>query len=269
MSTSEFKLKILGTRGSMAVDGDEYAVFGGATSCYLVQAGEESVFLDAGSGMVNAPSEFSKTPVILISHPHLDHILGLGMYRRLSEEGVETRICLPAKNAEEARKILGGIYSPPFWPVSFEQYLGDIRIDPLVFPIRLGELLIEGIKGNHPGGCEIIKLTYKGRSLVYVTDYEFEERSFAELKDFARNAEVILYDGQYEPEEAEQKKGFGHSTAVKGIELMKTVGAGLLLLVHHDPLSTDDVLLKRERELGLSNVRYARQGETVQVDMLS
>ena len=268
MSDSEFKLKVLGTRGSMVVDGEEYSVFGGATSCYLVQAGGESVFLDAGSGMVNAQSEFEKTPVILISHLHLDHLLGLGMYPRLSREGSETRICLPAEDAGAARRILAGIYSPPYWPVALDQYSGEIHIEPLVFPIRLGELLIEGIEGNHTGGCEVIKLTYKGSSIVYVTDYEFEERSFAKLKDFARNAELILYDGQYNPEEAVIKKGFGHSTAEKGIELLEAAGAKMILLVHHDPQSTDEVLLQREKEIGRSDVRYARQGEIVQLDTL-
>ena len=97
------------------------------------------------------------------------------------------------------------------------------------------------------------------------TDYEHEEGSFARLRVFSQNADLILYDGQYEPEEYERKKGFGHSTAQMGIRLLEESGASFMLLVHHDPLSTDDELRKREEGLGRSDIRYARQGETVEL----
>ncbi|MBQ9504379.1 MAG: hypothetical protein IJU93_05170, partial [Lachnospiraceae bacterium] len=106
---------------------------------------------------------------------------------------------------------------------------------------------------------------YRGKSILYITDYEYEESSFEELKAFSRDAELILYDGQYEPEEAELKKGFGHSTAQKGIELLEAAGAKSMLLVHHDPLSTDEILLQREGKLNRNDIRYARQGETVEL----
>ena len=265
MGTGDFNIKVLGTRGSMSVSGAEYSIFGGATSSYLVQAGAEHVFLDAGTGIANAPTEFENTPVIIISHPHLDHLLGLGMYPRLSKAGSRTRICLPAKDDGEARRLLDGIFSPPYWPVSMELYSGDIQTEALQFPMQLGGLTIDGIGGNHPGGSEIVKLSYKGKSIVYITDYEYEESSFEELKAFSRDAELILYDGQYEPEEAELKKGFGHSTAQKGIELLEAAGAKSMLLVHHDPLSTDEILLQREGQLNRNDIRYARQGETVEL----
>ncbi|MCR5487181.1 MAG: hypothetical protein K6F35_06580 [Lachnospiraceae bacterium] len=150
-------------------------------------------------------------------------------------------------------------------PVCFSGYQGEVQIEPLQFPIRLGELLIEGIQGNHPGGSVIMRLRYQGRSIVYATDYEHEEGSFARLKDFSQNADLILYDGQYEPEEYERKKGFGHSTAQMGIRLLEESGASFMLLVHHDPLSTDEELRKREEGLGRSDIRYARQGETVEL----
>ncbi len=268
MNISDFKLKVLGSRGSMSVDGTHYSEFGGSTSCYLVTAGDETVFLDAGSGIVNAPVDFPKTPVILLSHLHLDHILGLGMYQRLSMAGVKTRLCIPAENAEAAEAAIDGVYSPPYWPVSFRQYAGEIQIEPLVFPLRLGELLIDGIEGSHPGGCKVIRLRYRGRSLVYVTDYEHESSSFEALKSFAENADLILYDGQYESDEYERKRGFGHSTPEMGMKLLEAVHAKLMLLVHHDPQSTDEELSRREKKIPRSGIRYARQGETVDLQSL-
>ena len=86
----ELRLTVLGSRGSMPVSQKGREVFGGATSCCMVQAGEDCVFLDAGTGLLSAPTEFPRPPLILVTHLHLDHILGLGMYRRLVTRGAKT-----------------------------------------------------------------------------------------------------------------------------------------------------------------------------------
>ncbi|HAG68348.1 MAG TPA: MBL fold metallo-hydrolase [Lachnospiraceae bacterium] len=265
MSASGLTLKVLGTRGSMAVHGRMYSVFGGATSCYLVRAGEDTVILDAGSGLLNAPVDTPRPPVILISHLHLDHLLGLGMYPRLSKKGAETEIYVPAADSREASESLNSLYSPPLWPVRLDQYAGTVRIKPLMFPIMVGEIRVDGVMGCHPGGCAVMRLSYGGRSIVYLTDYEHEEASFDKMTDFARGADLILYDGQYTEEEYEQKKGFGHSTPEKGLELLERSEAGRLLIVHHDPQNGDEELLKREQLLNRKDVSYARQGEEIYI----
>ena len=39
-------LTVLGARGSLPVSDTKRSRFGGATSCYMVQAGSETIFLD-------------------------------------------------------------------------------------------------------------------------------------------------------------------------------------------------------------------------------
>ena len=141
------RLKVLGTRGSMATNREDQAIFGTATSCYMVRAGEETVFLDAGNGLLAAPVDFPRPPHILLSHLHLDHLLGLGMYPRLAKKGLETTIHVPAPRGKDPAKILERVYSPPFWPVSLASYAGDVRILPLSFPFQIGEVTVEGIPG--------------------------------------------------------------------------------------------------------------------------
>jgi ribonuclease BN (tRNA processing enzyme) len=97
-SHAGMRLTVLGATGSMAVSRKGRESYGGATSCYMVQAGEDCVFLDAGSGLLAAPSKFPKPPLILISHLHLDHMLGLGMYSRLLLKGEKTRLCMPTSD---------------------------------------------------------------------------------------------------------------------------------------------------------------------------
>ena len=44
---NKFTLTVLGTRGSMPVEGKNFAVYGGTTSCYRVLAGNEEIYLRA------------------------------------------------------------------------------------------------------------------------------------------------------------------------------------------------------------------------------
>lgn len=263
MEDSSLRLTVLGTRGSMAVGREDRGIFGGATSCYMVRAGEETVFLDAGSGLLTAPIRFPRPPHILLSHLHLDHLLGLGMYRRLLLEGEQTVIHVPAARGEDPAALLDALYSPPYWPLSLRAYRGDVRILPLVLPLKIGELTVDGIPGSHPGGSVVMRLRYRGKSLVYATDYEYTEDSFEQLVELSRDADLILYDGQYTEAEAMARRGFGHSFPEKGLELLERSGAKRLRLIHHDPGSPDALLLAREALLRRKNARFAREGEEI------
>ena len=266
MNDDGFELTVLGTRGSMAVSGPDYALFGGATSCYMIRAGQETIFLDGGSGLACAQADFPHPPVIFLSHLHLDHLMGLGMYSRLSARGKQTDIVVPVREGEDPAALLDGLYSPPYWPLKLTQYAGDVRIVPLRLPVSVGDVLVEGLLGRHPGDCEIFRISWRGRSLVYMTDYEPGELTEEEAVAFAKGTDWLLYDGQYTEQEYPRKKGFGHSTAEGGLRFMRECGAGHLLIIHHDPLSSDEELLRREASLGLPEIRYARQGEVIRID---
>ncbi len=259
---SGFQLTVLGTRGSIPVTGRDKMRFGGATSCYMVQAGEQTIFLDGGSGLVDAPLDFDVPPAILLSHLHLDHVLGLGMYRRLSQKDCRTDLYVPAGAGENA---LDSLYAPPFWPLKLTGYAGDVRIHPLGASLQIGDVLVETVPGNHPGGCLVMKLSFEGKTLVYATDQEPSDASFGALAAFAKDADLLMFDGQFTEEEAAVRKGFGHSSPAKGIELMDACGAKQLLLIHHDPARTDAQLEEMERKTGRGNVRFARAGETVRI----
>ncbi|MCR5089578.1 MAG: hypothetical protein K6C08_08710 [Oscillospiraceae bacterium] len=229
----------------------------------MVQNGDDCVFLDAGSGLISAPADFLKPPVILLSHLHLDHIIGLSMYPRLSQRGKRTKLFLPADTAEEARHLLNSLYVPPWWPLTLEQYAGELRTDCLRFPLQLGNIRVDGISGNHPGGCLVFRLSCGDKALVYATDFEHDAVSTARLRDFAQGADLLLYDAQYSREAYESRRGFGHSTAEEGIALKDSCGVKQLLLIHHDPHATDADLLDREQKIGRDDVRFAREGERI------
>lgn len=261
----EMRLTVLGCGGSIPVGGRDRMLFGGATSCYMVQCGDDCLFLDAGTGLLSAPAEFPRPPLILLTHLHLDHILGLGMYRRLLMNGEKTLLCMPGKTAQEEQKRLDAVFSPPYWPLSLMDYRGDLELVHPTFPMRHGSLRIDCMEGRHPGGCLVFRVSCGEKSLVYATDYEHDDDGFARLETFARDTDLLLYDGQYSAEEYEARIGYGHSMGEKGVELMERCGAKRLLLIHHDPGRTDEELLKRERRIGRDNVRLAREGEVIEL----
>lgn len=265
MKDADMRLTVLGARGSIPVSGKEYMRFGGSTSCYMIQAAGETVFLDAGTGLINAPMLPGSEPVILLSHLHLDHILGLGMYPRLSQAGTVTRLYLTADTAEDAEARIAGTFSPPYWPLPLTAYRGTLLAEPLPEVLRLSNVTVESMAGCHPGGCLVFRVSCGGKSIVYAGDCEPDLPFLAGLARFARGTDLLLFDAQYTEEQYAARRGFGHATAELGLRLMEYSGAGQLLLIHHDPHATDEELLHREQLLQRKNVRYAREGEEIDI----
>ena len=259
------RITVLGSRGSVPVCGREYVTFGGNTSCYLVEAGNESILLDAGSGLVNAPLAFIHTPIVLLSHLHIDHLLGLGMYERLTRSRTLTNLYVPAPDAKNAQKAIERLYSPPLWPLKVTDYAGDLHTEPMQRTMRFGDVTLQTAPGNHPGGCQLIKICHADRTLVYATDFEHGGEASARLAAFAQHADLLLYDGQYDDASYGARRGFGHSTPTEGIRIMEQSGVGQLLVIHHDPHSSDQELLAREQAIGRPNVRFAREGEVIEL----
>ena len=257
------ELTVLGTRGSIPINRSDSMIFGGQTSCYMVRAGEETLFLDAGSGLISAPTRFEKAPSILLSHFHLDHVIGLPMYPRLLEKGSETILYCPALTLQGAEAILDGVFSPPVWPLRLTEYTGTLTLRTMSRRFRIGDVAVETMAGWHPGGAVVMRLHAEGKSLVYATDCEPDERGMEALAAFSKDADLLLFDAQYTEDEYGKRIGFGHATAAAGRNLMERSGAKKLLLIHHDPQRTDAELLDAEKRVGRDDIRFAREGETI------
>ncbi len=262
--TTTMRLTVLGCRGSLSVSGSEFAEFVGHTSCYLFEPGEDLLILDAGSGLIKAPAPTTKPATMLLSHPHADHLVGLGMYAPVYAASLKLRLYVPARSDEEAKRIIDSLYSPPLWPVKVTECKG-LQVAALPDTLEVGALRISHVEGNHPGGCRAYKIVVGNKSLVYASDYEYSESSFGRLVELCRGAALVLFDAQYSEREYEAHRGFGHATPQVGLELMRQSGAAQMLLIHHDPHSSDDTLLLRERALGGQGVRFAREGEVITI----
>ncbi|MCR5590149.1 MAG: MBL fold metallo-hydrolase [Lachnospiraceae bacterium] len=256
------KITVLGARGSIPVAGEDFDDYGGATSCVMVNAGGNTLFLDAGTG-ITAASSCEGNISILITHPHLDHLLGLPFFPHMMEKGRRIDIYATVKNGLGAKDQIMKLISEPLWPCTPSDYPADIVFHDLSLPQDIGGIKVSGIETGHPGGSTVFRLEHEGSSFVYATDYEHSDENDAELAKLCQGASLLFYDGQYTEEEYAHKKGYGHSTPAHGMNMAGACGVKTLRIVHHDPFHTDDQLTEMENEIKSENAGFARQGETI------
>jgi phosphoribosyl 1,2-cyclic phosphodiesterase len=267
------KVTFWGTRGSVAAPGPDTARFGGNTSCVEVRAGSEIVMLDAGTGAralgFALMREFGARPFtvhLFISHTHWDHIQGFPFFVPVFSPAVTIKVYGAPGQGRSLEKVLRGQMDSDYFPVA----LGDLAATIDVHEIRgsdvtLGDVTVAATYLNHPGMNLAYRVSHEGRHLIYATDHEpfaltldhvagrgeegrvFGERLDAVVVDFARDADLLIADAQYTDEEYAKRIGWGHSPLSATVALAAAARVKSLALYHHDPIHSDDDVLRMER----------------------
>ena len=93
------KVRLWGTRGSLAAAGPETIRYGGNTACVEVRGSDDHlIVLDAGSGIRRLGATVGddvRRIDILLSHLHMDHIQGLGFFAPLFRSASDIHIWGP------------------------------------------------------------------------------------------------------------------------------------------------------------------------------
>ena len=259
------KITVLGARGSMPVTGSEYLTYGGDTTSYLLETETQAIFLDAGTGIVHAP--FTKKEVsVLISHPHLDHLMGIPFFCPFYEKDRNVNIYGVSRNGLTIREQLEHLMAPPLWPVGLDVFSADIRCNEISGSFRVGEAQIEIFENRHPGGCTAFRVISEGKTIVFSGDYEHDNGAGDwAFSRFAHDADLLIYDAHYTETEYKIKKSFGHSTPAKGLKIMNEAGAKRILFTHHDPFHKDIFLDAAEKDVKAicKSASFAREGEVI------
>lgn len=281
------QVTILGARGSIPVSGAGYTVYGGATSCVLLETGcasggkkrseSQVVVFDAGSGFLNLPprvwKEHAKVHVFL-SHFHLDHLMGIPMSPMMYDDTAE--VIFYAENGAAIPEVFRQIMAEPIWPVgpdSFRAKLSyrSIGTQPLILDEEQEEdgtgcpLTVTAYPVTHPGGALAFRADWGTHSVVYATDCDPDEGTGRLLERFAADADLFILDAQYTDEEYERCRGFGHPGMRTSAQIIAASGAERGLFFHHAPTHTDAQLEEMERRLQQyrENISYAREGDVI------
>ena len=205
------QVKLLGVRGTLPVHGPEFARFGGATSCVLVRAGGETILFDAGTGLSGrAWRDFfpEKHGTLLITHAHVDHLMGLPVFPLLFDPTARCDIYLKTREGRTGREQIEALMSPPLWPIRTDSLKAAVDIHNVPDAFSVGPVAVETMESRHPGGSTIYKITCGGVSLVYATDYEPESDAPDDFCAFAEGCTLLLLDAQYTRSEYARNRGF-------------------------------------------------------------
>lgn len=252
------KVKLWGTRGSLAGGGEDTAKYGGNTACVEVEDEKgHLLILDAGSGIHKLGDHIknNNTKVkridILLTHLHLDHILGLGFFKPLYDPEMEVHIYAPISHVTSLYLQLSHYLSPPFFPV----YLRDLPCQLYLHEVAnetfcTGSFNIYCDLVCHPGLTVGYRVQSTHAIVAYLPDHEpaLGVPSFPLSADWtsgytiAENADLLIHDCQYENNEYEEHAGWGHSSIRQAFQFAQLTRVKRFAPFHHDPSHTDKII---------------------------
>ncbi len=253
------RVKFWGVRGSFPVPGPDTVRVGGNTPCVEVRTEEREVLiLDAGMGIRWLGRELARRAedrfiaVLLFSHTHWDHIQGLPFFPPARFRRNRLVILGQRRVGKTLEQILAGQMSDAYLPFT----LDDLRADVLIKEVHDGEKIVVGNRTTvlprrlcHPGGVFGYRISCQGQVLTYATDVNHPlGRLDPRVIELAQDADLLIHDAQYTPEEKQERAAWGHSSWLEAVRVGQEAGVRRLALFHHDPDHGDDQLEELERQ---------------------
>jgi phosphoribosyl 1,2-cyclic phosphodiesterase len=245
------KVKVWGCRGSLPSPGPENYRFGGNTSCFQVTHGDACIILDSGSGIQRLGRYLSrelKEIHILLSHLHIDHMMGLGFFLPLYNPDVTVHVWGPSTSCESLINRLRRYFSPPLFPIRFNELPNHPVIHELSNEeFSIGEVRIHSEYICHPGPTLGYRLAAGKSVLAYIPDHELQlgscnfpnDPEWTSGFEIAKSADLLFHDGSYTSQEYDAKTGWGHCSVADAIAFGKLCKVKKLEIIHHEPTRTD------------------------------
>ena len=248
------KITFWGTRGSIPTVNQQTHIYGGNTPCVSVEQDDTILILDAGSGIRQLAEsgvlEDYNRIYILLTHLHMDHIQGLGFFSPFFQFGRNVEIWGP-RGATHLSDRLTRYLSPPLFPVRLRDFVCNLGIiDIPMKPFQIGPFNILAAHVCHPGPTLGFRVECNGRSMTYIPDHEpaLATRNFPGDPEWTsgygiiKDCDVLIHDAQFSDEEYDARVGWGHSSIRHAMQIASMCGARRLMLFHHDPAHTDQIL---------------------------
>ena len=283
------RLRFWGTRGSIAAPGPHTNHFGGNTSCIELTANDGMhMILDCGTGARPLGDDWMKrirgpiSATILLTHTHWDHIQGFPFFAPLFAATNHFKVYGPEGAQLSLRDVLAGQMEHHYFPVELNELAARISYSDIAEgTYQFDGLLVRAQRMNHPSPTFGYRIEGDGVSMCYLSDHEpfaeevWRDGAIAPARidlianegdrrhaEYMANADVVIHEAQYTPEEYQAKKSWGHSSYTYVVQTAAVAGVRRLFLTHHDP-SHDDALVARIEQRAQDLAR--RLGSTMEV----
>jgi phosphoribosyl 1,2-cyclic phosphodiesterase len=256
------RVRLWGTRGSLASPGPDTVRYGGNTACVEVRTDESLLVLDAGTGIrplgVSLRDHRGRID-LLLTHLHLDHLQGVGFFEPAFGTDVEVHIWGPPSTTQDLRERLSRYLSPPLFPVRLRDLGPNVTLHDVPHrPFRIGDVTVHAEAVIHPGPTIGYRVENSGSCLAYLPDHEPAlgaprfpiAPEWTSGHGLADGVDLLIHDTQYTPEEYPRKVGWGHSSWEHSWAFARQAGVRRLVPFHHDPSHSDEELDAIVAELG-------------------
>jgi phosphoribosyl 1,2-cyclic phosphodiesterase len=258
------RVRVWGSRGTIASPGADTVRYGGNTSCIEVGLDDGTrLVLDAGTGARMLGHALLEDPParldLLLTHLHIDHVEGLTAFEPIWRSETELHVWGPATPMESLEACLARYFSPPLFPVYLTEVPATVAFhDAPEGTWTIGGATIRSAAIQHQGAAVGYRIEADGAVLAYLTDHEpglgtdlaTADPAWVSGAALAWDADLLIHDCQYTEEEYASRVGFGHSSTADVAAFAQAVGARRLVMFHHDPMHSDTELeTMRERVL--------------------
>ncbi len=243
------KICFWGSRGSIPVSGENYAVYGGDTSCTEIRTGDELLIIDSGTGIRNLGQKLSRGSScrmhLLLTHAHLDHLMGFPFFNPVYSRKTRLDIYGNFGRGRTVKSALSKVMSPPFSPELFDSLKATLTFHHVTEKgFDISSVHVSPIRLNHPGGGWGYRITQGSKSIIFLTDNELGMvygggHPFETYAAFAQKADLLIHDAMLTAGEYKTMKSWGHSSVEDALRLALEARVKRLALFHHHQDRTD------------------------------
>lgn len=240
-----------GSRGSIPVSGAEYNRYGGDTTCIEIRPRSgETIIVDAGTGIRRLGNtliaEGRLSCHFIFTHAHWDHLMGFPFFKPLYRPDAVFHMHRCPFASKFVETMLSRVMSPPNFPVRYTDIQATIHYEeacPTCF--RIGSLSATPIALRHPNSGSGYKFMEDDKTFVFLTDNElgFPHPGGASVDEyilFCRNADLLIHDAEYTPDEYAHTIEWGHSVYTDVVDLAVRADVKRLGLFHLNQDRSDD-----------------------------
>jgi len=225
------KIIFLGTNGW-------YATVSGNTTSTLISTDNFYILLDAGDGIykIDQYIDEEKPIIILLSHNHLDHIIGFHTFAKF-HFNQKIKIYGYKGTTKAINLIINHPYSSPLarLPISIQILDIDEGKHNLGFPVTC-KLLV------HADPCLGYRLQLDNKVITYCTDTGLCPNLF----ELAKNADIFITECSYKP--GQEDWGWPHLKPEEAAEVAVKSEVKKLIITHFDASSYKTVNNRKQAE---------------------